>query len=103
MIKPIYTIFGGRKGECHMKMKWKRLVLAGAIFSALFAGTAFGGTWLKGEGVNQDRWWYANEDGTYANNDGSGLTETTMALQKVTALTPRDGFMPIPRRLTALQ
>ncbi len=51
-----------------MKMKWKRLVLAGAIFSALFAGTAFGGTWLKGEGVNQDRWWYANEDGTYANN-----------------------------------
>ena len=35
--------------------------------------------------------------------DGSGLTETTMALQKVAALTPRDGFMPIPRRLTALQ
>ena len=51
-----------------MKGKWMKMITAGAVFSVLFAEAAFAGVWLKGEGVNQDKWWYANEDGTWANS-----------------------------------
>lgn len=51
-----------------MKAKWMKTIAAGAVFSMLCAGTAFAGAWLKGQGENQDRWWYGNEDGTFANN-----------------------------------
>ena len=51
-----------------MKRKWMKMMTAGAVFSVLFVETAFAGVWLKGEGVNQDKWWYSNEDGTWANS-----------------------------------
>lgn len=51
-----------------MKGKWMKMMTAGAVFSVLFAEAAFARVWLKGEGVNQDKWWYANEDGTWANS-----------------------------------
>ena len=47
-------------------MKLTKAMLAGAILSALSAGTAFAGTWEKGQAPNQDRWQYSNGDGTYA-------------------------------------
>lgn len=61
-------------------MKLRRAICLGAVFSALTAGTAFAGTWVKGQEPNQDKWQYANGDGTCArdgwqwidgNNDGT--------------------------------
>lgn len=49
-------------------MRLTKAMLAGAILSALSAGTAFAGTWEKGQEPNQDKWWYSNGDGTYAQN-----------------------------------
>lgn len=64
-------------------MRWMKAVMAGAVFSALFAGTAFAGEWVKGDGANQDRWRYDNQDGTFANSgwfwidgNGDGIAES---------------------------
>lgn len=55
-------------------------VLCGSLICYMALGstmTSFAGTWKNGAGDNQSRWWYDNEDGTYANNnwqwiDGNG-------------------------------
>ena len=50
----------------------KRFLLTG-LCSLIFMGTvaqttAFAGEWRTGAAPNEGRWWYANEDGTYAEN-----------------------------------
>lgn len=50
----------------------KRFLLTG-LCSLIFMGTvaqmtAFAGDWRTGTAPNEGRWWYANEDGTYAEN-----------------------------------
>lgn len=50
-------------------MKFIKTIVTIAVISLIVSTTAFAGTWKTGEGVNQNRWWYDNEDGTYANND----------------------------------
>ena len=49
-----------------MKRKW--LLLLTLIMSLLMSMTAFAGVWRTGAEPNQNRWWYDNEDGTYAAN-----------------------------------
>ena len=43
-------------------------MLTGAALSILSANAAFAGAWVKGQEPNQDKWWYQNDDGTYAQN-----------------------------------
>lgn len=50
----------------------KRFLLTG-LCSLIFMGTvaqmiAFAGEWRTGTAPNEGRWWYSNEDGTYAEN-----------------------------------
>lgn len=47
-----------------MKRRW--LLLLTVVMSMLMSFTAFAGVWKTGAGSNQNRWWYDNEDGTYA-------------------------------------
>ena len=63
-------------------MKAKKIFLAAAVFALMSTSAAFGGTWKKGTGNDQDRWWYDNNDGTYAKDgwhwidgDGNGTAE----------------------------
>lgn len=49
-----------------MKRIW--LLLLTLLMSMTMSVTAFAGVWKTGEGANQNRWWYDNEDGTYAQN-----------------------------------
>lgn len=49
-----------------MKRKW--LFLMTLMMSMMMTLTSFAGVWRTGEGNNQSRWWYDNEDGTYAQN-----------------------------------
>ena len=58
-------------------MKLKKLLFSIAVFSTAMASTAFAGTWRTGADPHQDRWWYDNDDGTFACNgwkwiDGNG-------------------------------
>ena len=63
-------------------MKAKKIFLAASVFALMSTSAAFGGTWKKGTGNDQDRWWYDNNDGTYAKDgwhwidgDGNGTAE----------------------------
>ncbi len=61
---------------------------AGAAFSVLFAETAFAGVWLKGEGVNQDKWWYANTttpNRYVVNENGAMVLDGQVSIQAVQA------------------
>ena len=49
-----------------MKRKW--LLFLTVVMSLLMSFTAFAGVWKNGAEPNQARWWYDNEDGTYASN-----------------------------------
>ena len=49
-----------------MKRAW--LLLLTLLISMTMSVTAFAGVWKTGEGANQNRWWYDNEDGTYVQN-----------------------------------
>lgn len=49
-------------------MKITKAVVAGVALSMLMSSTAMAGTWKKGAGENQSRWWYDNENGTYAHS-----------------------------------
>ncbi len=49
-----------------MKRKW--LLLLTVVMSMMMSFTAFAGVWKTGVEPNQTRWWYDNEDGTYASN-----------------------------------
>lgn len=49
-------------------MKITKAVVAGVALSMLLSSTAMAGTWKKGDGENQNRWWYDNENGTYAHS-----------------------------------
>lgn len=49
-------------------MKFKRMIPAVIALSVAMSNTAFAGTWKMGDGENQSKWWYDNEDGSYANN-----------------------------------
>ncbi|WP_314723463.1 cyclophilin-like fold protein [Enterocloster bolteae] len=44
------------------------LLAWGLLLSLMMSMTAYAGEWRTGEGANQSRWWYDNEDGTYARN-----------------------------------
>ena len=44
------------------------MLFATAVISTLLSSTAFAGTWQTGKDTNQDKWWYDNGDGTYAQN-----------------------------------
>ncbi len=48
--------------------KLVKVMLTGAALSILSANAAFAGAWVKGQEPNQDKWWYQNDDGTYAQN-----------------------------------
>ena len=56
-----------------------KALAVGTVFAAVFAGTAFAGTWKTGA-ARPDDWWYDNGDGTWAvgwtvidgDNDGMG-------------------------------
>lgn len=54
-----------------MKRAW--LLLLTLLISMTMSVTAFAGVWKTGEGVNQNRWWYDNEDGTYVQNSWQWL------------------------------
>lgn len=56
-----------KKEEKNMKRSAKVMCI-GAILSVLSANAAFAGVWVKGQEPNQDKWWYQNDDGTYAQN-----------------------------------
>lgn len=63
-------------------MKLTKVFFAAAMVSVLATSTAFAGTWKQGDGENQEKWWYDNEDGTYAKDgwqwldkDGDGVDE----------------------------
>lgn len=49
-------------------MKLKKMLLAATVLSMAMSGTAFAGTWRTGAEPNQNRWWYDNGNGTFANN-----------------------------------
>lgn len=49
-------------------MKLTKVVVASVALSMLMSSTAMAGTWKKGAGENQSRWWYDNENGTYAHS-----------------------------------
>lgn len=58
-------------------MTIKKVALATMTLSILMSSTAMAGTWKTGAGENQGKWWYDNENGTYANSgwqwiDGNG-------------------------------
>lgn len=43
-------------------------ILLFTLFSVLASMTVFAGEWRTGAVPNEGRWWYENEDGTYASN-----------------------------------
>lgn len=47
-------------------MKKMFLLLSVMMMSILMSMTAFAGVWRTGVTPNEDRWWYDNEDGTWA-------------------------------------
>ena len=47
-------------------MKKKALFLMVMVMSILMSMTAFAGVWRTGAAPNENRWWYDNEDGTWA-------------------------------------
>ena len=47
-----------------MKKKWLLLIVMAV--SILMSMTAFAGVWRTGASPNENRWWYDNEDGTWA-------------------------------------
>ena len=49
-------------------MKKKMLVLMAIVMSILMSMTAFAGVWRTGAAPNENRWWYDNEDGTWASD-----------------------------------
>ena len=49
-------------------MQHKKLLLSTIAISSIMATTAFAGTWRTGADPNQNRWWYDNDNGTFANN-----------------------------------
>lgn len=49
-------------------MQLKKLLLSTIAISSIMATTAFAGTWRTGAEPNQNRWWYDNDNGTFANN-----------------------------------
>lgn len=49
-----------------MKRTW--LLLLTLIMSMMMSFTAFAGVWKTGAGLNQNQWWYDNENGSYAQN-----------------------------------
>ena len=49
-------------------MKFKKMIPTIMALSMAMSSTAFAGTWKTGAGDNQNKWWYDNEDGSYANN-----------------------------------
>lgn len=48
-----------------MKRKGSFVILIAVLLSMVFAGTAFAGTWKQGGGVDEGRWWYERDDGSY--------------------------------------
>lgn len=64
-------------------MKLAHTFFAATTLSMLMATTAFGGSWKSGAEPNQTKWWYDNENGTYASNgwqwidgDNDGVAES---------------------------
>lgn len=49
-------------------MKFKKMIPTIMVISMAMSSTAFAGTWKTGAEENQNKWWYDNEDGSYANN-----------------------------------
>ena len=49
-------------------MKKKVMLLIVMVMSILMSMTAFAGVWRTGAAPNESRWWYDNEDGTWASN-----------------------------------
>lgn len=49
-------------------MRFIKAIVISMVLSIPMSLTVFAGVWRTGEGVNKDRWWYDNGDGTYANN-----------------------------------
>ncbi len=48
------------------KKKALQTALTAAMLSALVSFPAFAGRWQQGSGRNSGKWWYNNQDGTYA-------------------------------------
>lgn len=58
-------------------MKKKFMLLIIMVMSMIMSMSAFAGVWRTGTAPNENRWWYDNEDGTWASNgwqwiDGNG-------------------------------
>lgn len=49
-------------------MRMKTMLLTAAALTVLMSSSAFAGTWKMGTGENQGKWWYDNDNGTYAQN-----------------------------------
>lgn len=49
-------------------MKKRIWIIYVMMFGILTSMTAFAGEWRKGAAPYEDRWWFANDDGTYAVN-----------------------------------
>ena len=49
-------------------MKFKKMIPTIMVISMAMSSTAFAGTWKTGAEENQNKWWYDNEDGSYASN-----------------------------------
>lgn len=48
------------------KNRWLWMMALSVVMSLLLGMTAFAATWRTGVSPNEARWWYDNEDGTYA-------------------------------------
>ena len=73
-------------------MKFKKMIPTIMVISMAMSSTAFAGTWKTGAEENQNKWWYDNEDGSYAAMVGTGLTVIMMELQNVIILIQRGGY-----------
>lgn len=65
-----------------MKKRVCKILAAAAILTALCQNVAFAGEWKQGAAPNESRWWYDNQDGTYAvsgwqwlDGNGDGIAE----------------------------
>lgn len=61
----------------------KKLLLATVLLSVAMSMPAMAGTWQTGAGENQNKWWYDNGDGSYAQSswqwidgNGDGIAES---------------------------
>lgn len=56
-------------------MKKLITIFLAAMISLIFSGMTFAGTWKSGGELNQDKWWYEYDDGTYPTSGWHWINE----------------------------